>query len=92
MRRTARRWTTPALVIATLCLVPVLASCSEQLGDRPMTDDVVVRDLDAVTVYRNIDEFPNIARACADGVAFAVSSSENGPSMVRVPEWDEACP
>ncbi len=68
------------------------AGCSEQLGDRPLTDDIPITDLDGVKVYRNINGFPNITRACADGIAFAVTSTDVGPSMIRVPEWDAGCP
>lgn len=57
-----------------------------------MDEDVRIVDLDAVQVFRNIDGFPNVARVCADGVAFAVTSTESGPGMVRVPEWDAVCP
>lgn len=56
-----------------------------------MTDDVPIVDLEGVRVYRNIDGFPNITRACADGLAFAMTSTESGPSMLRVPEWDTEC-
>lgn len=54
-----------------------------------------VRDIDDITVFRNYDNWPNIARVCADGVAFAVTRSADGaksPSMVRVAEWDRKCP
>lgn len=83
--------------LALAAVVPVaalvLVGCSEQLGDRPMTEDVVIQDMDSVRVFRNIDQFPNIARVCVDGVAFATtSSSGDGPAIVRVPEWDGSCP
>ncbi|MDZ4864801.1 MAG: hypothetical protein SGJ01_15325, partial [Gemmatimonadota bacterium] len=78
-----------ALLAATTVLT--LTGCSEQLGDRPLTDDIPIVELDSIKVYRNIDGFPNITRACADGIAFAVTSTDVGPSMVRVPEWDADC-
>ena len=79
-----------AAVLATTAVM-LLGGYSDQLGDRPMTDDVPITDLEGVRVYRNIDGFPNITRACADGLAFAMTSSENGPAMLRVPEWDTGC-
>jgi hypothetical protein len=44
-----------------------------------------------ITVWANIDQHPNIARVCADGLAFITTSRDNMP-INRLPEWDWACP
>ena len=79
-----------------------LTGCSEQLGDRSGSkgeDPDKISDADYVEVFRNIDNFPNIAKVCVRGSAFAATSSgprgENtyaSPSLLRVPEWDPTCP
>ncbi|MBI4940629.1 MAG: hypothetical protein HY830_07780 [Actinobacteria bacterium] len=79
-------------------LALLLSGCSQQLGDRKGgsgRDPDRLSDVDYVEVYRNIDNFPNVAKVCAGGVAFATTSSSDGttsPSLVRVPEWDASCP
>ncbi|GAA2602538.1 hypothetical protein GCM10010399_36560 [Dactylosporangium fulvum] len=79
-----------------------LAGCSDQLGDRGGKDGAApdkISDVDYVEVYRNADNFPNVARICIRGIAFAATSSgprgedsNAAPSLVRVPEWDPTCP
>jgi len=83
-----------------LVLALAAVGCSEQLGDR---DDGggkspdQLEDVDYVVVYRNIDNFPNIAQVCIDGIAFATTSSRGGtespsnPSLLRMEEWDRVC-
>jgi hypothetical protein len=84
-------------------LVPVLllAGCSDQLGDRGGAEGAPpdrIGDVDYVEVFRNADNFPNIARICVDGLAFAGTSSGlrgedavANPSLLRIPEWDAHC-
>ncbi|MFV0260224.1 MAG: hypothetical protein ACK5PP_17445 [Acidimicrobiales bacterium] len=53
-----------------------------------------IGDVDHVVVFRNVDEFPNVARICVEGVAFASTSSSDGlrePTLIRVEEWDDEC-
>lgn len=80
----------------------LLAGCSaDQLGDRGGREGAQpdkVGDVDYVEVFRNADNFPNIARICIEGLAFASTSSgvrgESGvadPALLRVPEWDAKC-
>jgi len=89
-------WT--AAVLAAL----LLTGCSsDQLGDRGGNEDAApdkVGDVDYVEVFRNADNFPNVARICVEGLAFASTSSgkrgEKGvanPALLRIPEWDATC-
>ena len=88
----------PVVIAAAALAGLLLAGCSQQLGDRTGGaggDPDKLSDVDYVEVYRNIDNFPNIARVCVAGVAFAATSTRDGqtsPSLVRVPEWDASCP
>ncbi|WP_433220671.1 hypothetical protein [Microtetraspora malaysiensis] len=92
----AAGWTGAALAVL------LLSGCSSpQLGDRGGQNEAPpdkISDVDYVEVFRNVDNFPNIARICIEGVAFASTSSgvrgESGvanPALVRVPEWDPKC-
>ncbi|QFU90333.1 hypothetical protein [Amycolatopsis sp. YIM 10] len=87
--------------LSGLCvaLALVLAGCSDQLEDRGGTEGAppdFIGDVDYVEVFRNADAFPNIARACVQGLGFATTSTGRGESsvggpLVRVPEWDAFC-
>ncbi|MEV0967364.1 hypothetical protein [Microtetraspora glauca] len=86
---------------AVLAVLLVSGCSSPQLGDRGGQEEAApdkISDVDYVEVFRNVDNFPNIARICIEGVAFASTSSgirgENGvanPALLRVPEWDAKC-
>jgi hypothetical protein len=81
------------VAVTVLLALVLLAGCSAQLGDRGGTEGAApdrISDVDFIEVFRNADNFPNMARMCVDGLAFA-SSSSGGPSLVRVPEWDGWC-
>lgn len=91
------RWAGALLLSALL-----LAGCTkDQLGDRGGEENAPpdkISDVDYIEVFRNADQFPNIARICIEGLAFASTSSgrrgENGvanPALLRVPEWDAVC-
>lgn len=87
---------------AMTVMVLGLAGCSDQLGDRggdEGADPDKISDVDYIEVYRNVDNFPNIARICIRGAAFAATSSGQrgedsyaAPALLRVPEWDPTCP
>jgi hypothetical protein len=89
--------------IASLAAVLVfgLAGCSAQLEDRGGDEGAppdFIGDVDYVDVYRNADDFPNIARVCVEGLGFATTStgridgqSMGGAPLVRVAEWDAFC-
>ena len=93
-----RRRVSATLAAAGLALVLTLAGCSEELGDRGGSkgaDPDKISDADYVEVYRNIDNFPNIALVCIQGIAFATTASREGmsaPQLLRMPEWDARCP
>lgn len=79
-------------------MVLAVAGCSDQLGDRggrEGADPDKISDVDYIEVFRNADEFPNVALVCVRGIAFATTASREGessPSLIRVPEWDPRCP
>ncbi|MEC3978312.1 hypothetical protein [Amycolatopsis sp. H20-H5] len=55
-----------------------------------------IGDVDYVDVYRNADNFPNVARVCVQGLAFVTTSSGRGESagaapIIRVADWDSFC-
>lgn len=91
---------TAGRVAGAALAVLLLAGCSDQLGDRGGKDGAPpdrIGDVDYVEVFRNADNFPNIARICVEGLAFASTSSGSrgedvaNPALVRVPEWDIKC-
>lgn len=95
-RSVAVAWT--GAVVAAL----LLTGCSsDQLGDRGGKENAApdrVGDVDYIEVFRNADNFPNVARICVEGLAFASTSSgtrgESGvanPALLRIPEWDAKC-
>ncbi|MGW6276237.1 hypothetical protein [Kribbella sp. NPDC055071] len=81
------------LGVSAVVLILLLSGCSKQLGDRGgdygAPPDKIL-DVDYVEVYRNADKFPNVARICIDGLAFASTSSPD-PGLLRVTEWDAVC-
>ncbi|AWS48697.1 hypothetical protein [Streptosporangium sp. 'caverna'] len=84
------RWT-GAVLVAFL-----LTGCSPpQLGDRGGEDESPVdkiSDVDYIEVFRNADNFPNVARICIEGLAFAsTASTVANPVLLRMPEWDAKC-
>jgi hypothetical protein len=98
----ARRGTLATILVALM----VLAGCAtstersgESLGDRGGVEGAapdVVLDVSYVEVYRNADHFPNIARVCVRGIAFATGSTGAGTAvgatpLIRVQEWDSFC-
>ncbi|WP_344405015.1 hypothetical protein [Dactylosporangium fulvum] len=74
-----------------------LAGCSDQLGDRGGKEGAApdkISDVDYVEVYRNADNFPNVALVCIRGIAFATTASREGmsaPALIRMQEWDARC-
>jgi hypothetical protein len=81
-------------VLLAAALALALVGCS-QLGDRESgggRQPDTLEDVTDVTVYRNIDHFPNVAFFCADGLAFwSTSSYDVAPSAGRLPERDGEC-
>lgn len=89
-------------MLAMAAVLFALTGCSDQLGDRGGDEGAApdkISDVDYIEVYRNADNFPNVARVCIRGIAFAATSSGArgedsyaAPDLVRVPEWDPTCP
>lgn len=69
-----------------------LTACGQAPWESQMHDfeNATIKDPSSVTVFNNVDQHPNIARVCADGVAFATTTRE-GVDILRVPEWDALC-
>lgn len=80
-------------LIAVAVLAVALTGCGGQYEDKELTSDTSIVDLRNVTVYRNIDGFPNLVEGCAGDVAVIVTSrsASDGAAMVRVPEHDARC-
>lgn len=91
MNRTVRK---PLyLVIGVAIMLVVLAACGQAPWEDSLRDleGVQVYDPDAVTLWNNVDQHPNIVRLCLDGVGFATTTREYGDAVERVPEWDAYC-
>lgn len=91
-------------VTAIIALALVASGCSVDANRADLDEPVFVEDISApiearppddITVFVNVDNHPNIARLCIDGIAFRTISNFhaggiNG-SVVRVEEWDSYC-
>jgi hypothetical protein len=86
-------------LIIVLLAALLLIGCTEELGDRESDAGRkadAIEDVYSVTVYRNIDRFPNVAMFCLEGLGFAATSrgSSSAPTssdFLRVPEYDSRC-
>jgi len=99
----ARRGTLATILVALMVLAGCATSTGERSGasleDRGGVEGAapdLILDVSYVEVYRNADHFPNIARVCVRGVAFATTSTGAGTSvgatpLIRVAEWDSFC-
>ncbi len=95
MRRTA--------VAAGVLAAAVLAvGCDSQLQDISQDQvrteapaeaiEAVVTNPDSVTVFRNLDRFPNVARVCIDGIAFYMTThTDSRASNVQAFPDSQAC-
>lgn len=104
MRRARPAAGPAAAAAAAVAALLLLSGCSDQLGDRESgagKNADRIGDVGRVEVYRDADNFPNVARICVDGLGFSSTSSgwrggedENeraAPALSRVPEWDATC-
>ena len=79
------RQMTRALIVATVLVVFVsgLAACSPKFEDLTTVNndegsstlEARVVDPDSVTIYRNVDQFPNVGVMCVNGDAFVYRST-----------------
>lgn len=74
-----------------LIVILSLAGCQQQFQDidsdyvvEQRVDDLepVITNPDSITVYRNVDGFPNYAVLCINGDAIGLQSSANAASPV----------
>lgn len=72
--------------LAAVAGVLVLAGCAQQYD----VENVPFEVPDEITIYGNVDQHPNIARVCVEGVAFATTTRDYN-AITRVPEWDAHC-
>lgn len=80
------------LVLATACTQQQFQDV-ETKWEVPQADEtleVLAVNPDSVTVIRNIDQHPNVAIVCYEGVAIVTHTREAVP--LRVPEFDRTCP
>jgi hypothetical protein len=90
-----KKWTVvisvAALVFATGCTKPELQDRSSGAGRS--ADGV--KDAYEVEVWRNVNNYPNVAIFCADGLAFFAASTDQHSgsrgTLGRLPERDELC-
>ena len=69
----------------------VLGACSPGNNFRDL-EGIRSQKPDLVEVYSNVDQHPNIAKVCIDGVAFATTTREGNSAIMRVDDWDATCP
>lgn len=77
-------------VIVGVGALVVLGACSPGNNFRDV-EGVPSKNPDAIVVYNNVDQHPNIAKVCIEGVAFATTTRDLD-ALTRVPEWDRTCP
>jgi aspartokinase-like uncharacterized kinase len=89
------------LVAGAIAAVLAVGCTGEQLQDisqdQARTEEpadaieAVITNPDSVTVFRNLDRFPNIARVCIDGIAFYVTSHTDtrAAALESVPDSPE---
>lgn len=86
--------------VTVLVAAVALTACSQQLGDRGGQEGAPpdhIGDVDWIEVYRNADNFPNVARLCLLDRGFAATSSglraesATSPALIRMSEWDGFC-
>ena len=78
------------LVIAGALAVTIgLAGCpQQQIRD---LEDVPAKDPDRVSVYTNVDLYPNMVVVCVDGTAWVTTTRDYAP-VQPAPGLDKTCP
>lgn len=79
------------LLVAVAALGVSLVACSPGNNFRDL-EGIESQKPDLVEVYSNVDQHPNIAKVCIDGVAFATTTREGNSAIMRVEAWDRSCP
>ncbi len=79
------------LLVAAGALAVSLVACSPGNNFRDL-EGIKSQEPDLVEVYSNVDQHPNIAKVCIDGVAFATTTREGNSAITRVEAWDRTCP
>lgn len=91
-------------VVAIMLLVIAAAACGKDASDTDLDQPEFNGDAsptlfeavapDAVQVFFNVDDHPNLVRLCIDGLAFITVSETHQawtPSYQHVAEWDSWC-
>lgn len=73
-------------------MTPLLAASSCDSANSHDVTGISYVQPDSTTVWANIDQHPNVARVCLDGLAFATTSRDGYAADQRVVEWDKFCP
>ena len=79
------------LLVAAVALAVSSVACSPGNNFRDL-EGIESQEPDLVEVYSNVDQHPNIAKVCIDGVAFATTTREGNSAITRVEAWDRTCP
>ena len=78
-------------LVATAAVVALSVGACQRDNFRDL-EGVRSQEPDKVEVFSNIDQHPNIAKVCIDGVAFATTTREGNSAIMRVEDWDRSCP
>ncbi len=76
--------------IAVAGIILALGACSPGNNFRDL-EGVKSVDPDKATVYNNVDQHPNLAVLCIEGVAY-ITSTRQHQSHTREPDLDKTCP
>lgn len=76
------------LALALLAALALTGCANQTMRD---LEGVPVEDPDSARIVVNVDQYPNIAISCIDGVAFVTTTRELD-GIMRVPELDPTCP
>lgn len=74
-------------LIAVAALVALTGCANQTIRD---LEDVPVEEPDSARIIVNVDQYPNIAIMCVDGVAFVTTTRELD-GILRVEELDKTC-
>lgn len=89
-----RRRTAVALLVAALALTACEQTTRDRSADAGGHNPDHTSDTTDVTVWRNIDNAPNVVGFCADGVRFYTTLSVDGqrqPALVVAPDIAQDC-
>jgi len=91
MKKTKLALAAGTVVLAITGLSACASTSDDRSGSAGGSNPDNYSDATHVTLYRNVDNVPNVATFCAGTLGFASTLSSDGaknPTLVRVPEMD----